>query len=173
MKRFLQLTRAFIYLPVAIIGFFAPGNIAHADANPIITEITDFWFSFPETYQFLAETYQSPGFESDPQLWLYNEDTGTLIISNDDYVGLQSKIDLELPAGNYRLRAGTCCWEPDVWRVGGNWNLQYELSFTGVPNNLPTTTTEPSTTTTEPEPTTTTTTTMAPEPTTTTTEAPI
>ena len=124
-----------------------PISSAKADANPIITEITDFWFSYTEPTQFLAQTYQSDTFESDPQLWLYNDDTGELIISNDDYIGLQSKIDLEVPAGNYRLRAGTCCWEPDVWRDGVNWNIQYELSFNGNPVNT-TTTTVPETTTT-------------------------
>ena len=71
-----------------------PISSAKADTNPIITEITDFWFSYSEPTQFLAQTYQSPGFESDPQLWLYNADTDELIISNDDYTGLQSKIDL-------------------------------------------------------------------------------
>ena len=124
-----------------------PISSAKAEANPIITEITDFWFSYTEPTQFLAQTYQSDIFESDPQLWLYNDDTGELIISNDDYIGLQSKIDLEVPAGNYRLRAGTCCWEPNVWRDGVNWNIQYELSFNGNPVNT-TTTTVPETTTT-------------------------
>ena len=117
-----------------------PISSAKADTNPIITEITDFWFSYSEPTQFLAQTYQSPGFESDPQLWLYNADTNELITSNDDYIGLQSKIDLEVPAGNYRLRAGTCCWEPTVWRDGVVWNIQYELSFNGNPVNTTTTT---------------------------------
>ena len=131
-------------------------STAKADANPIITEPTDFWFSYNETTQFLAQTYQSPGFESDPQLWLYNDDTGELIITNDDYIGLQSKIDLPLPAGSYRLRASTCCYEPDVWRDGVVWNIQYELSFNGNPvNTTTTTTTITETTTTTPETTTT------------------
>jgi hypothetical protein len=117
-----------------------PISSAKADTNPIITEITDFWFSYSEPTQFLAQTYQLPGFESDPQLWLYNADTDELIISNDDYIGLQSKIDLEVPAGNYRLRAGTCCWEPNVWRDGVVWNIKYELSFNGNPVNTTTTT---------------------------------
>jgi len=131
-----------------------PISSAKADTNPIITEITDFWFSYSEPTQFLAQTYQSPGFESDPQLWLYNADTDELIISNDDYIGLQSKIDLEVPAGNYRLRAGTCCWEPNVWRDGVVWNIQYELSYNGIQSDPPTTTI-PETTTTTPETTTT------------------
>ncbi len=146
MKRavFRRITQSLQWALIAIALFPIPS--AKADTNPIITEITDFWFSYSEPTQFLAQTYQSPGFESDPQLWLYNDDTGELIISNDDYIGLQSKIDLEVPAGNYRLRAGTCCWEPNVWRDGVVWNIQYELSFNGNPVN--TTTTIPETTTT-------------------------
>lgn len=160
---FRRITQSLQWALIAIAIFPVPS--AKADANPIITEITDFWFSYTEPTQFLAQTYQSPGFESDPQLWLYNDDTGELIVSNDDYVGLQSKIDLEVPAGNYRLRAGTCCWEPNVWRDGVVWNIQYELSFNGNPVNttttIPETTTTwvPTTTSTEP---TTTTTTIAP-----------
>jgi hypothetical protein len=141
---FRRITQSLQWALIAIAIFPVPS--AKADTNPIITEITDFWFSYSEPTQFLAQTYQSPGFESDPQLWLYNDDTGELIISNDDYIGLQSNIDLEVPAGNYRLRAGTCCWEPDVWRDGVVWNIQYELSFNGNPVN--TTTTIPETTTT-------------------------
>ena len=140
-----------------------PISSAKADSNPIITEITDFWFSYSEPTQFLARTYQSDTFPSDPQLWLYNSDTNQLLVTNDDYYGLQSNIEINLEAGNYRLRAGTCCYEPDVWRKWDNtWNIQYELSFNGNPVN--TTTTIPETTTTIPE-----TTTTIPETTTTTT----
>jgi len=148
-------------LPLA--AFFFSSSSVRADTNPIITEPTDFWFSYSEPTQFLAETYQSPGFESDPQLWLYNDDTGELIITNDDYIGLQSKIDLPLPAGSYRLRASTCCYEPDVWRDGVVWNIQYELSFNGNPVNTTiaetTTTLEETTTSTSTTTTTTTSTT--------------
>ena len=175
MKRavFRRITQSLQWALIAIALFPIPS--AKADTNPIITEITDFWFSYSEPTQFLAQTYQSPGFESDPQLWLYNDDTGELIVSNDDYVGLQSKIDLEVPAGNYRLRAGTCCWEPNVWRDGVVWNIQYELSFNGNPVNttttIPETTTTwvPTTTSTEP---TTTSTTIAPTTTVPVTEVP-
>ena len=120
-----------------------PVSSAKADANPIITEPTDFWFSYSEPTQFLAQTYRSDGFESDPQLWLYNADTGQELASNDDYIGLglQSKIDLAVPAGNYRLRAATCCGDPNAWRDGVVWNIQYELSFNGNPVNTTTTTT--------------------------------
>lgn len=153
-------------LPLAAFLFNSPS--VRADTNPIITEPTDFWFSYSEPTQFLAQTYQSPGFESDPQLWLYNDDTGELIITNDDYLGLQSKIDLPLPAGSYRLRASTCCHEPDVWRDGVVWNIQYELSFNGNPVN----TTIAETTTTLEETTTSTSTTTTTSTSTTTTSVP-
>ena len=144
---------------------------AHAEANPIITQPTDFWFEYTEPTQFLALTFQTAGLDSDPQLWLYNATTGQLITENDDTLGLQSRIELELPAGSYRLRAGTCCNQPDVWRDGVVWNISYELSFTG--QQTPTTSVALSTTTTSPTTTTTTTTEVAtttttqPEPTTT------
>lgn len=121
----------------------------------------------------------SDGYPSDPQLWLYDEQ-GQLLVSNDDHAGLQSFISIEVQAGRYRLRAGTCCWQPDEWRVSAGWNEQYELAFNGDPatttTEVPTTTTEVPTTTTST--TTTTTTTTLPQtttttlPQTTTTEAP-
>ena len=141
---------------------------AHAEANPIVTRPTDFWFQYDEPTQFLAQTFMIDGYESDPQLWLYSE-SGELITTNDDYMGLQSKIDLPLPAGLYRLRASTCCYEPDVWRDGVVWNVQYELSFNGIQSNPSTTTTETPTTTTESPTTTTSTTTTTTSTTTTTT----
>jgi len=88
----------------------------------------------------VAITYQSDTFLSDPQLWLYTEE-GVLLVTNDDFVGLQSRIEIEVPAGRYRLRASTCCYEPDVWRGGGEWNIQYELYYNGLQTD-PTTTTE-------------------------------
>lgn len=144
--------------------------------NPIITEPTDIWFEYTEPTQFIAQTYQSEGYPSDPQLWLYTE-AGELIVSNDDYNGLQSYLSVQLEPGRYRLRAGTCCWQPDVWRGGGSWNIQYELGYgQGAVTTvavLPTTTLPPITTTDPPQ--TTTTSTVPPttttEQTTTTTEA--
>lgn len=146
---------------------------AHAEANLIITQPTDFWFEYTEPTHFLALTFQTAGLDSDPQLWLYNATTGALITENDDTLGLQSRIEIDLPAGSYRLRAGTCCGQPDVWRDGVVWNISYELSFTG--EQTPTTSVALSTTTTSPTTTTTTTTevptttTTLPEPTTTST----
>lgn len=95
---------------------------------------------------------------SDPQLWLYNEQD-ILLVSNDDYNGLQSYISIDVEPGRYRLRAGTCCWQPNVWRDGQTWNIDYELGFgqgsITIPESLPTTTPQPATTTDPPQTTTT------------------
>jgi len=170
MRRFIQALSKFgLYCGLAI-AWVGP---AYANSNPIITQPTDFWFEYTEETHFVARTFQSGDLLSDPQLWLYNDVTGVLIVENDDFFGLQSNIELDLPAGRYRLRAGTCCYEPDVWRDGIQWNIQYELSFNGLQSNPATTSTEPETTTsTEPETTTTTstsTTSTTTEPATTTT----
>ena len=150
-----RLSRVFFLIGASV---FLLASNANAE-NPIITEPTDIWFEYTEPTLFVAQTYQSPGYNSDPQLWLYNE-TGELLISNDDYYGLQSYISMQLEPGRYRLRAGTCCWQPDVWRGGNGWNVQYELSYgqgavTTSLAPLPTTTL-PETTTTAPPQTTTT-----------------
>lgn len=143
--------------------------IPHARAEDLITvtEPSDYWFNFSEQTLFQATTYQSDSIPSDPQLWLYAADQ--LIYTNDDYNGLQSYIEIVLEPGQYRLRAATCCGNPDGWNTYGNWNLSYELYFTGIQTNP--TTTEPETTTTIQETTTTTwePTTTSTEPTTTST----
>jgi len=122
---------------VSALAFVTP---ASAEATILVTQPTDFWFDYSEPTLFVARTYQSDIFPSDPQLWLYTED-GVLIVTNDDFNGLQSLIEIEVPAGRYRLRASTCCYEPDVWRGGGEWNIQYELYYNGLQTD-PTTTTE-------------------------------
>jgi hypothetical protein len=140
--------------------------------NPIITQPTDIWFEYTEPTLFITQTYQSEGYPSDPQLWIYNE-AGDLLATNDDYNGLQSYISIQLEPGKYRLRAGTCCHQPNVWRDGTTWNVQYELGYgqgavSTTLAELPTTTLPPTTTTAPPQTTIQTTTTSS---TTTTTEA--
>jgi hypothetical protein len=134
-----NLTRKILrFLPTTLaVMSFLPTQ-AGASGREVITQPTDFFFSYLEPTQFLAQTYQSDILPSDPQLWLYNADTGQEIASNDDYLGLQSKIDLQLPAGNYRLRAATCCGDPNAWRDGIQWNIRYELSFNGLQSNTTT-----------------------------------
>jgi len=162
---FTTLSRVLLYAGL-LLAWTQP---AHADSRLVITAPTDFDFEFAETTHFYARTYQSDNVPSDPQLWLYNSDN-TLIFTNDDFFGLQSLIEIDIPAGTYRLRASTCCYQPDVWRSdpSGVWNLQYELTF-DAEQTVATTTTELTTTTTTTEPATTTTTA---EPTTTSTEVP-
>ena len=137
-----NLTRKVIrFLPISlvVISFFPSFKVQASDSY-IIIEPTDFFFSYSEPTHFLARTYQSDTFPSDPQLWLYNVDTGELLFTNDDFYGLQSNIEMDIGAGNYRLRASTCCYEPDVWRKWDDtWNIQYELSFNGLQNSTTTT----------------------------------
>lgn len=133
MRYILRVTLVF----VSALAFVTP---ASAEATVVIDHPTDIWFDYSEPTLFVARTYQSDTFPSDPQLWLYTE-TGELLFTNDDFYGLQSQIEIEVPAGRYRLRASTCCYEPDVWRGGGEWNIQYELYYNGLQTD-PTTTTE-------------------------------
>ena len=133
MRYVLRITLVF----VSALAFVTP---ASAEATILVTQPTDFWFDYSEPTLFVAITYQSDIFPSDPQLWLYTE-SGDLLVTNDDSDGLQSRIEIEVPAGRYRLRASTCCYEPDVWRGGGEWNVQYELYYNGLQTD-PTTTTE-------------------------------
>ena len=163
---FTTLSRVLLYAGL-LLAWVQP---AQADSRLVITAPTDFNFEFADTTHFYARTYQSGDLPSDPQLWLYNSDN-VLIITNDDSEGLQSLIEIDVPAGSYRLRASTCCHEPDVWRDGVVWNVQYELTFNesqsdSTTTTAPETTTTSTTTTTEPATTTTSSTTS----TTTTTE---
>ena len=144
-----------------------PSSPAKAE-NPIITEPTDIWFDYAEPTQFVAQTYMITGYNSDPMLWLYDEQ-GNQLAANDDSFGLQSYISIEVPAGRYRLRAGICCNDPNAWRTNGGWNLQYELGFNGVGSMQTTTTVEQTTTTTSSTTTTSTTTSTSTTTTTTTT----
>ena len=189
-KSRVRITSCFLWVVLTFLGFY-PSSPAKAE-NLIITEPTDVWFDYSETTQFIAQTYMVTGYNSDPMLWLYNEE-GTQLAANDDSYGLQSYISLEVPAGRYRLRAGICCGDPNAWRTGGGWNLQYELGFNGVGSTqttstipqttvpqttvpptttstlAPTTTTSSTTTSTTTSTTSTTTTTLAPTTTTTST----
>ena len=149
-------SRFMIALTGAVLLLFAvrPVNAQ----NLVVTQPTDFWFNYENTTTFTARTYEVPNHPSDPQLWLYNSE-GSLIVTNDDWYGLQSFIQIQVEPGWYRLRAGTCCGQPDVWRTWDTtWNIDYELEIEGV-TNAPTTstsTTVEETTTTVEETTTTT-----------------
>lgn len=155
-KSRLRITSCFLWVMLTFLGLY-PSSPAKAE-NLIITEPTDVWFDYAETTQFIAQTYMITGYNSDPMLWLYNE-AGTLLYSIDDSIGLQSYISMEVPAGRYRLRAGICCGDPNAWRTGGGWNLQYELGFNGAGSTQTTSTTSTTSTTVTPTTTTSTTTT--------------
>jgi hypothetical protein len=169
-----RLSRAALFFIGVIASALLLSSSVKAE-NIIVTQPTDFWFEYSEPTQFIAQTYMVDSHQSDPQLWLYTE-AGELVVTNDDYNGLQSYISTQVEPGRYRLRAGTCCHQPDVWRSFGDWNIDYELAFNGAPAStvsvLPTTTLPPATTTDPPR--TTTTSTVPPttttEQTTTTTE---
>lgn len=143
----------------AFLTLFLMASSAQAE-NQTITEPTDIWFEYSEPTQFTVQTAMSDNTPSDPQLWLYTEES-VLLASNDDYYGLQSYLSLQLEAGRYRLRAGVCCGQPDVWRSGEGWNIQYVLisdvvvATTTSTSTTTTTTTVPETTTTVPVTTTT------------------
>ncbi len=107
--------------------------------NLIVTAPTDYWFNYDVPTTFTARTYEVPNHPSDPQLWLYNSE-GALIGTNDDWYGLQSFLRVQVEPGWYRLRAGVCCGQPDVWGPNSNWNLDYQLEISGFTNS-PTTTT--------------------------------
>ncbi len=145
LKSRVRVTSCFLWVMLTFLGLY-PSSPAKAE-NLIITEPTDVWFDYSETTQFIAQTYMVTGYNSDPMLWLYNEQ-GTQLAANDDSFGLQSYISIEVPAGRYRLRAGICCGDPNAWRTNGGWNLQYELGFNGVGSMQTTTTVEQTTTTT-------------------------
>ena len=145
LKSRVRVTSCFLWVMLTFLGLY-PSSPAKAE-NPIITEPTDIWFDYAEPTQFVAQTYMITGYNSDPMLWLYDEQ-GNQLAANDDSFGLQSYISIEVPAGRYRLRAGICCNDPNAWRTNGGWNLQYELGFNGVGSMQTTTTVEQTTTTT-------------------------
>ena len=145
LKSRVRVTSCFLWVMLTFLGLY-PSSPAKAE-NPIITEPTDIWFDYAEPTQFVAQTYMITGYNSDPMLWLYDEQ-GNQLAANDDSFGLQSYISIEVPAGRYRLRAGICCGDPNAWRTNGGWNLQYELGFNGVGSMQTTTTVEQTTTTT-------------------------
>ena len=166
LKSRVRVTSCFLWVMLTFLGLY-PSSPAKAE-NPIITEPTDIWFDYAEPTQFVAQTYMITGYNSDPMLWLYDEQ-GNQLAANDDSFGLQSYISIEVPAGRYRLRAGICCNDPNAWRTNGGWNLQYELGFNGVGSMQTTTTVEQTTTTTSSTTTTSTTTSTSTTTTTTTT----
>ena len=159
MHRFVRLTRASIFVPIALIALFAPINKANVSAeNQGPTTFTttgpnDYYFELTAGTTFTIRTYaQQYGIDS--QLWLYNTNN-TVLAVNDDYFGLDSYISYNVQTtGTYRLRTSICCGNPNGWT-----GTSYVVESGSAPTNAPSTSTTSTTTTST---TSTTTTTLAP-----------
>ena len=140
-------------LSVLIVCLLAWVQPARAEVITV-TGPTDIYFTFEEQTIFKVRTYaQQYGIDS--MLWLYGSDN-TLIAQNDDYYGLDSWLEVDVPAGQYRLRTGVCCGNPEAW-----YGTSYTLDTNSAPvppstTTTSTTSTVPETTTTQPQETTTT-----------------
>lgn len=168
---------AIIWLIVATLTYGLVVNPVAGSQNNYVDRTQDFWITLPEQGELhlwtdlCDETNAGwcPG-TVDSMLWLYDS-TGTLLAANDDsfteHTGgysLASTIRINLPAGEYRVRAGVCCGDPAADRFYGNHyymisNFGAELApgtpsatWTPTPPPTPTPTPEPTPTPT-PEPT--------------------
>lgn len=146
--------------------------------DPYYVDATrDYWINMPEAgtldlWTDLCDETNSGWCSGivDSMLWLY-DDQGNLLAANDDswteHTGgysLASHINIQLIAGEYRVRAGVCCGDPAADRFYGNHyylhsNFNAELApgtpsatWTPTPEPTPTPTPEPTPTPT-PEPT--------------------
>ena len=172
-----------IWLILATLTYGIVVDNVRGGQNNYIDRTQDFWITLPEQgalhlwTDLCDDTTSSwcPG-TVDSMLWLYNSN-GDLLAANDDsytaHTGgysLASTIQISLPAGSYRVRAGVCCGDPTADRFNGNHyylvsNFDAELA-PGTPSATWTPTPEPTPTPTpEPTPTPTATPTPTPEPT--------
>jgi predicted DNA-binding protein len=148
--RKLRLRKGFwIILPSFLFAFLAtPVNAAtYTTYGPY-----DFYFSIEQTSQFEVRTYAIEN-GIDSMLWLYAE-SGQLITANDDFYGLDSRISTLLQPGNYRLRTGVCCGDPNRW-YGQSYRFETNINgniSSGTTTIAPTTTETPTTTTIAPLP---------------------
>ncbi|NDF97294.1 MAG: SDR family oxidoreductase, partial [Proteobacteria bacterium] len=62
------------------------------------------------------------------------------LAQNDDHYGLQSRLEVQVEPGWYRLRAGVCCGNPDAWWSGVQYDLEANVEAV-VPTTSQTTTT--------------------------------
>lgn len=112
----------------------------------------DFYFSIEQSSQFDVRTYAIEN-GIDSMLWLYSQ-SGQLITANDDFHGLDSRISVLLQPGNYRLRTGVCCGDPNQW-YGQSYRFETNINgniSSGTTTIVTTTTQTPTTTTTVPLP---------------------
>lgn len=132
------------------LSFFA--SPAKADVYTV-TGASDLYFEITELQQFTVRTYaQQYGIDS--MLWLYDSNN-QLLSANDDWFGLDSFIQMNLQPGNYRLRTGVCCGDPNAWR-GGSYVVETNVApasiSTGSTTTTSTSTSTYTTTTTTPLP---------------------
>jgi hypothetical protein len=134
------------FLPIALWCFSLPfASEAKADTFLVI-EPTDITITIQSPQNFTVRTYaQEYGIDS--QLWLY-DGNNNLLVSNDDWFGLDSYISINLDPGVYRLRASVCCGNPDAW-YGVSYRVETNISgIVGSTTTTSTTSTTTSTTTT-------------------------
>lgn len=161
-------TLAIAWLIAWTLAFSVITSPAMGAQNSYVDRTQDFWINLPESGQLhlwtdLCDESNAPycGNTVDSMLWLY-DDQGTLLAANDDswteHTGgysLASTIIIDLPAGEYRVRAGVCCGNPTAdFYNGGHYylisNFDAELApgtpsatWTPTPEPTPTPTPEP------------------------------
>lgn len=139
-KRFRLRPGSWILFLVAFIGFMYAGSPVEAERYET-NGPNDFYFTLEEANLFSARAYAIQ-YGIDSMLWLYDS-SNNIISANDDYFGLDSYVSIVLQPGEYRLRTGVCCGNPDAW-YGSYYEIETNLS---VISNQPTTTSTTSTTT--------------------------
>ena len=158
---------ATLWLILSTLAYSIVVSPVRAGQNNYVDRTQDFWITLPETGRLHLWTDLCDdtndgwcGNIVDSMLWLY-DDQGTLLAANDDSwtehtngYSLASTIVIDLPAGDYRVRAGVCCGNPTAeFYNGGHYylisNFDAELapgtpSATWTPTPEPTPTATPS-----------------------------
>lgn len=145
--------RAIALFVALVVSSFSIRPVAGGQVN-YVTDPTDFAIVVVEETLFDARSIlcypELVGYCAnlvDSHLWLFDS-TGTLIAANDDSLGeygwtLASHISIELAPGEYRLRAGQCCGDPDrTWGDGRGYYLETNLD--AIPDGSPSPSVEPS-----------------------------
>ena len=119
---------SWILFIVAAVGFIYAGNPASAETYST-NGPNDFYFTLEESNLFSARAYASQ-YGVDSMLWLYDS-SNKIISANDDYFGLDSYISIVLEPGEYRLRTGVCCGDPNAW-YGSYYEIETNISVIGL-----------------------------------------
>ncbi len=91
----------------------------------IITGPTDIFVTVAEP-SFIELRAYGQSFGIDTHLWLYDSQDQQ-VAANDDYFGLDSYINYDAQPGQYRIRAGVCCGNPDGW-YGDHYELNVDVN---------------------------------------------